>query len=169
MTTILESNYTEKCKKSIFLRKVKVTQSCPTLCYSTDYTVHGILQARMLEWVAFPFSRDLPNPGIKPRAPAWQAILYQLSHKGSPRILEGVAYPFSRLTVASWPAHRFLRKQVRCLHFYSFHKRFPWRHPQDKHAKQGQANLAINFEDSDSLLPMPGVNPSSPARGISCW
>ena len=65
------------------------------------------------------------------------------------------------LTVASWPAHRFLRKQVRCLHFYSFHKRFPWRHPQDKDAKQGQANLAINFEDSDSLLPMPGVNPSS--------
>ena len=27
----------------------------------------GILQARILEWVAFPFSRDLPNPGIKPR------------------------------------------------------------------------------------------------------
>ena len=30
---------------------------CPTLCYSMDYTVHGILQARILEWAAFPFSR----------------------------------------------------------------------------------------------------------------
>ena len=32
-----------------------------------------ILQARILEWVVFPFSRDLPNPGIKPRFPALQA------------------------------------------------------------------------------------------------
>ena len=37
--------------------KVKVAQSCLTLCDPTDYTVHGILQARILEWVAFPFSR----------------------------------------------------------------------------------------------------------------
>ena len=32
--------------------EVKVTQLCPTLCDSMDYTVHGILQARILEWVA---------------------------------------------------------------------------------------------------------------------
>ena len=37
--------------------KVKVAQSCPTLCDPMDYTVHEILQARILEWVAFPFSR----------------------------------------------------------------------------------------------------------------
>ena len=37
--------------------KVKVAQSCSTLCNTMDYTVHGILQARILEWVAFPFSR----------------------------------------------------------------------------------------------------------------
>ena len=52
--------------------KVKVAQLCPTLCDPMDYTVHGILQARILEWVAFPFSGDLPNPGIKSRSPAWQ-------------------------------------------------------------------------------------------------
>ena len=46
--------------------KVKVTQLCLTLCDPMDFTVHGILQARILEWVAFPFSKDLPNPGIKP-------------------------------------------------------------------------------------------------------
>ena len=37
--------------------KVKAAQSCPTLYDATAYTIHGILQARMLEWVAFPFSR----------------------------------------------------------------------------------------------------------------
>ena len=39
--------------------KVKVTQSCPTFCNPMDYTVHGILPARILEWVAFPFSRGI--------------------------------------------------------------------------------------------------------------
>ena len=43
-------------------KKVKVAQSCPTLCYPMDYTVHGILQARILEWVAFPFSRGPSQP-----------------------------------------------------------------------------------------------------------
>ena len=37
--------------------KVKVTQSCLTLCDTMDYRVHGILQGRILERVAFPFSR----------------------------------------------------------------------------------------------------------------
>ena len=37
--------------------KVKVTQSCPTLCDLMDYTSHGILLAKILEWVAFLFSR----------------------------------------------------------------------------------------------------------------
>ena len=36
---------------------VQVTQSCLTLCDPMDYTVHGILQARILEWVAFSFYR----------------------------------------------------------------------------------------------------------------
>ena len=37
--------------------EVQVAQSCVTLCDPMDYTVHGIIQARILEWVAFPFSR----------------------------------------------------------------------------------------------------------------
>ena len=41
---------------------VKVAQSCLTLCYPMDYTVHGILQARILEWVAVPFSRGSSQP-----------------------------------------------------------------------------------------------------------
>ena len=63
--------------------EVKVTQSCLTLCNPTDCSppgssVHGILQARILEWRAIPFSkgsspRDLPHAEIKPRSPALQA------------------------------------------------------------------------------------------------
>ena len=55
--------------------KVLVTQLCPTLCnpmYCSlpGSSVHGLLQARILEWVIMSFSRDLPNPGIEPRPPA---------------------------------------------------------------------------------------------------
>ena len=42
--------------------KVKVTQSCLTLCDAMDHTVYGILQARILEWIAFPFSRESSQP-----------------------------------------------------------------------------------------------------------
>ena len=42
--------------------KVKVTQSCLTLCNPLDYTVHGIPQVRILEWVAFPFSGGFSQP-----------------------------------------------------------------------------------------------------------
>ena len=73
--------------------EVKVTQLCLTVWNTKDYTVHGIFQARILEWVAFPFfrasSQEL-NTGLLP----CRQILYQLSYKGNPRILEWVAYPF---------------------------------------------------------------------------
>ena len=42
--------------------KVKVAQLCPTLWDPVDYKVHGLLQARILEWVAFPFSRGSSQP-----------------------------------------------------------------------------------------------------------
>ena len=47
--------YLSDCSKSVSLT-VKVSHSCLTLCNLTDYTVHGILQARILEWEAIPFS-----------------------------------------------------------------------------------------------------------------
>ena len=53
--------------------QVQVTQSCPTLCDLMDCTVHGILQARIPEWVTFPFSRGSSNPGIQPKSPTLQA------------------------------------------------------------------------------------------------
>ena len=141
--------------------KVKVFQSCLTLGDPMDYTVQGILPARIPEWVAFPFSMEIfptqgenpgflccrqtqlsepqgklvsesclvvsdslrpyglyspwnspsqdtgvdshsllsgifPTQGLNPGLPYCRQILYQLSHKGSPKILEWVAFPFSR-------------------------------------------------------------------------
>ena len=45
--------------------KVKVAQLCLILCDPMDYKVHGILQARILEWVAFPFSRGSSQPRVR--------------------------------------------------------------------------------------------------------
>ena len=67
--------------------------------FAIPWTIQStrILQARIREWVAFPFSRGIfPTQGLNPGLPHCRWILYQLSHKGSPRRLEWVAYPFSR-------------------------------------------------------------------------
>ena len=61
--------------------RAKSLQSCATLsdpmdCGPPGSSVHGILQARILEWVAMPSSRDLPDPGIEPASLSllhWQA------------------------------------------------------------------------------------------------
>ena len=74
--------------------KVKVAHLYLILC---NPMVHGILHARILEWVAFPLLQGIfPTQGLNPGLLHCRWILYQLSHKGSPRILEWVAYPFSR-------------------------------------------------------------------------
>ena len=59
---------------------MKVAQSSLTLCNPMDYTVHGILQARILEWVAFPFSKR----SSKPRDPALQADSLPAEPPGKP-------------------------------------------------------------------------------------
>ena len=67
----------------------KGAQLSPTLCnpmdcISMDYTVHAILQARILEWVAFPFSWGSSNPGIEPRAPTLQVDSLPAELSGKP-------------------------------------------------------------------------------------
>ena len=65
--------------------KVKVAQLCPTLCFPMVYTVHGILQARILEWVAFAFSRGSSQPWIEPRSPTLQVDSLPPEPQGKPR------------------------------------------------------------------------------------
>ena len=59
---ICQSSNSQYIQCSSIEMKVKVAQSCPTLCNPTNCTVHGILQARILEWVAFPFSSSSSQP-----------------------------------------------------------------------------------------------------------
>ena len=59
--------------------------SCLTLCNPMDYTVHGILQDRILQWVAFPFSRGSPNQGIEPRSPPLQMDSLPAKTQGKPK------------------------------------------------------------------------------------
>ena len=76
--------------------KVKVTQLCPALCDPMDCIVHGILQARILGWVAFHFLLQgiFPIQGSNPGFLHFRWILYRLSYHGSLRILKWVACPF---------------------------------------------------------------------------
>ena len=66
---------------------MKVTQLCSTLCdlmerSPSGSSVHGILQARILEWVAIPFT----TPGLNPDLWHYRQILYHLGHQGRPCI-----------------------------------------------------------------------------------
>ena len=70
-------------------KKVKVAQSCPTLSNPKNYTVHGILYARMLEWVAVLFSRGFSQPRERTQVSHTADGLYQLSHQGSPKKTQG--------------------------------------------------------------------------------
>ena len=57
-----------------------------TLCSPMDCILHGILQARIPKWVAFPSLGDLLNPGIKPRSSALQADSLLSESPGKPKI-----------------------------------------------------------------------------------
>ena len=80
--------------------KVLVAQSClilcdPMDCRLPDSSVHGILQAGILEWVSIPFSSgDLPDPGIEPGSPVLQADSLPSEPSGSP-FLHNNVYFFS--------------------------------------------------------------------------
>ena len=76
--------------------KMKVTQLCPILCdphllygpWDSPGQNTGVGSLSLLQGI-------FPTQGSNPGLPHSRWILYQLSHKGSPRILEWVAYPFS--------------------------------------------------------------------------
>ena len=68
---------------------VLVTQSCPTLCDPTycgppGSSVHGVVQARKLEWLPFSSPGDLPDSGIEPGSPALQAHSLPTEPSGKP-------------------------------------------------------------------------------------
>ena len=84
-----------------------VTQSCLTLCDPMDCSppgssVHGNSLGKKKGVGCHAFLQGIfPIQGLNPGLPHCRQILYHLSHQGSPRIMEWVAYPFSR--VSFWP------------------------------------------------------------------
>ena len=93
-------------KHDIINASAKSLQSCPTLCNPMNYSspassVHGILQARILEWVTMLSSRNLPDPGIKPVSLA-------------PAALAGRFFT----TNSTWEAH------VICYHLYILNRKY---------------------------------------------
>ena len=79
-----------------------VAKSCVTLCHSLDHSppdssVHEISQARILERVFIFFTRDLPNPGIKPGSPALQADSLPLNPQGA--VKDAEHNPNAQLTI----------------------------------------------------------------------
>ena len=99
---ILEKKYKIVCCVCL------AAQLCPTPCDPVDYSlpdssVHGDSSGKNTGWGCHAhLQRIFPNQGSNPGLP--QLILYHQSHQGSPRILEWVAYPFSR--GSSWPRNQ---------------------------------------------------------------
>ena len=77
-----ENNANKLLKHSV---KMKVAHLCPTLWDPMDCMVHGILQARILEWVAFPFSRGSSQPRDRTRSPALWADSLPAELQGKPK------------------------------------------------------------------------------------
>ena len=81
--------------------KVKAAQSCPTLCDHMDLTVHAILQARIPEWVAFPFSRGSSQSRDQTQVPTLQVDSLPAKPQGKPKntgvcglsLLQGISWP----------------------------------------------------------------------------
>ena len=78
---------------SMTWKKVKVAQSCPTVCNPMDYTDHGILQVKLGSCSLL--QGIFPTQGSNSGLLCCKLVLYQLSHQGSPRMLEWAAHPFS--------------------------------------------------------------------------
>ena len=116
----IEDSLIPEKKKIRMIGKVKVlvAQLCLTLCDPMDCSlpdssIHGVLQARILEWVVCPPLGDLPNPGVEPGFPALQANSSPSSELNSQ--LDYQIYPTFRLERLNSPC--VIEKVL--LHYYS--------------------------------------------------
>ena len=75
---------------------MKVAQSCPTLCDPMDCIIHGILQARILEWVAFPISRGSPQPRDRTQVSRIAGGSLPTEPPGKPLLMRDAAKPQGR-------------------------------------------------------------------------
>ena len=90
---------------------VKVTQLCPTLCDPVGYSVHGIPQARILEWQLFSSPGDLSNQGTEPRSPTLQADSLPAEPSGKP---ENTGVGFLSLIQQIFPTQEWNQGLLHC-------------------------------------------------------
>ena len=103
---------TQKHRATISESESEVAQSCSTLCNLVDYSplgssVHGILQARILEWVAISFSRGSSRPRIEPRSPALQADTLTSEPPGKP------SNYFRQETKSTWQLNQVKKVEIK--------------------------------------------------------
>ena len=133
-------------------RKWKLLSGVRHFSDPMDYTIHGILRW-IPAWVAISFSRGFfTTQGSNPGLLHGRWILYQLSHQGSPRMLEWVAYPFFRRT--SQPRNR---TRVCCIAGRFFTS---W---ATREAQECCSGEPIPFPGD---LPTSGIKPGSPALQV---
>ena len=109
--THIKSKWIMNINMKWLVTEVKVAQWCPTLCDSTNYAVHEIFHARILKWVAFPFTRGSSQPRDRTQVSHTEGGFFtSWATRKSPRIVEWVAFPFSR--GSSQPRDR---TQVSCI------------------------------------------------------
>ena len=124
-----------------------------------DYTV----QARILEWVVFPFSRDLPNPGIKPRSPTFSSVQFSLSvvsESLGPHELQHARPPCPSQTPGVYPnpcplsqwCHPTISSFV--VPFSSHHQSFPAPASFQMSQLFPSGGQSIGASDSTSILPV---------------
>ena len=124
--------------------EVKVAQLCPTLCNPMDYTVHGTLQARILEWVAFPFSRESSQPRDQTQVSSIVGGFFTSWTQGKPKNT-GVGENESEVT--------------RLCRLFATPRTAAQQDPPSMEFSTGVGSLSLTSGD----LPNPGIEPGSPA------
>ena len=109
-------------------------------------SVYGILQARILEWVTMPSSRDLPNPGIKPMSPAAPALQMDsllLSHHGSPCV---------HICIFLSPLYRWEMEKAMAPHSSTLAWKIPWMEEPGRLQSMGSQRVGHDWATSLSLF-----------------
>ena len=124
----MQQELTQHCKATILQRMSGwLLQSRPTPCNPGDCSlpgsfVHGILQARILEWVAMTPPGDLPNPGIEPRSPALQVDSLPSEPLGKPLSMDFKVFMIGKMMLPSQfptPSQRCPHPNIQNLRLYS--------------------------------------------------
>ena len=138
---------------------LKVTQLCPTLCDPMNYTVHGTLQARILEWIPFPSPGDLPNPGIEPRSSALQVDSFTTVPQGK-TIFNGISFKCSVLHEAFLSNHKCISPQLLPIPEISV-RTLQIKDPKERRCLTHRSKKKKKTDPSPRDLPYPGIEPES--------